>query len=147
MLPHTDQRDDEQVVLHWSKKNLEGDKKSDHYIVMVDQLWLWIFGGKISSEDSNRNLTTGSDTVITSFPQKWGQSGLDYDDGVLGTLLKHLDSSDRSPITSVYDLVTLITTHCSNVFDRSRATGKLPLHEYFESSIGAVVSRPPSLIT
>jgi len=59
MLPHTDQRDDEQVVLHWSKKNLEGDKKSDHYIVMVDQLWLWIFGGKISSEYSNRNLTNG----------------------------------------------------------------------------------------
>jgi hypothetical protein len=55
MLPQTDKRDDEQVVLHWSKKSLgtgdrKGDRKSDHYIVMVDQLWLWIFGGKITSE-------------------------------------------------------------------------------------------------
>jgi hypothetical protein len=55
MLPHTDRRDDEQVVLHWSKKSLKtGDmkdtRKGDHYIVMVDQLWLWIFGGKIIRE-------------------------------------------------------------------------------------------------
>jgi len=88
----------------------------------------------------------GSDTVITSFPQKWGRSNQPYDDGVLGTLLKYLESDNRPSITSVYDLVTIITAHCSNVFDRSRDTGKLPLHEYFESSIGTLVSECSSFV-
>jgi hypothetical protein len=86
------------------------------------------------------------DTVITSFPQKCGRSNQPYDDGVLGTLLKYLESENRPPITSVYDLVTIITAHCSNVFDRSRDTGKLPLHEYFESSIGALVGERSSFV-
>lgn len=148
MLPQTDQRDDEQVVLHWSKKSLgTGDRKSDHYIVMVDQLWLWVFGGKIPSAHFESQPDNKSDTVITSFPQKWGQAGQAYDDGVLGALLKYLDSENRPPITSVNDLVTTITVHCSNVFDRSRDTGKLPLHEYFESSIGTLVGeRSPFVI-
>jgi hypothetical protein len=55
MLRETDKRDNGQVVLHWSKKilkagNWKGNRKSDHYLVMVDQLWLWIFGGKITSK-------------------------------------------------------------------------------------------------
>lgn len=58
MLRQTDERDEDQVVLRWSRRMRRSrlrdepptvwepeDKTDDDYIVMVDQLWLWIFGG------------------------------------------------------------------------------------------------------
>jgi hypothetical protein len=148
MLPETEKRDTDQVALRWSQKSGEAQvKKEDGYIVMVDQLWLWVFGGRNSLAPVLDCHLTGPDTVITGFPQKWGQSSLAQPDGsIVGMINKHLNSDNREPISSVFDLVTLITTHCSNVFDRSRYSQKLELHDCFESSIGAVVSLPSSHI-
>lgn len=148
MLRETEKRDTDQVTLRWSQRSRKAQvNEEDGYIVMVDQLWLWVFGGRDNLAPFLDCHLTSPDTVITGFPQKWGQSSLAPSDGsILGMINKHLNSDNRSPITSVFDLVTLITTHCSNVFDRSRGSQKLELHGCFESSIGAVVGIPSSHI-
>ena len=148
MLPETEKRDTDQVALRWTQNGAETQvNREDGYIVMVDQLWLWVFGGRNNLAPVLNCHLTGPDTVITSFPPKWGQSSLAPSDGsIVGMISKYLNSDNREPIASVFDLVTLITTHCSNVFDRSRDSQELELHECFESSIGAVVGIPSSHI-
>ena len=103
------------------KKKLQEAK-----IFMVDQLWLWMIpaGGKFES-----------DIVVSSFPQRWRQPPYDALD--LQNLV--LNYPERPPVTSVYDMVTLITTRCINVLDRSQVPGDLQFLDFFESSIGNVV--------
>lgn len=83
------------------------------------------------------------ETVITSFPQRWGASKKDdpKDPDVLQSILRHLGTRDRDAITSAQDLVALITSHCLDVFYRCRHEDDLQFLEFFESSIGKVVSR------
>ena len=65
----------------------------------------------------------------------------EHEDDVLDRLLQYLRSGKlRRPVTTVYDLAILITTFCTNVFDRSSTSTQLRLHDLFECSIGAVVS-------
>lgn len=81
------------------------------------------------------------DTIVTSFPRKWTEPDGEHEDDILDRLLQHLRGDKlRRPITSVYDLVRLITTFCTNVFDRTSISTQLRLHDLFECSIGAVVS-------
>lgn len=124
MLSHTKKRDEDQVVRRHTKRS---DKNKDPKIVMVDQLWLWIIpaGGQYKS-----------DIVISSFPQGWRQDPFDKS-SLLESILNY---PERPPITSGYDLCSLITTCCANIFDRSRAPADLQLLEIFEISIGRVVS-------
>jgi len=135
MLDDTEKRDLDQVVERWVRSNnnhqssTEPEANSPN-IFMVDQLWLWVVRGR-------ENTPITSDTVITCFPQRWGQS---TEEDVLQNLLNYLVSTDRAPIASVYDLVDVITTYCSNVFDRSRVPKDLQFQEFFENYIGRVVS-------
>jgi hypothetical protein len=47
MLPETEKRDTDQVALRWTQNGAETQvNREDGYIVMVDQLWLWVFGGR-----------------------------------------------------------------------------------------------------
>lgn len=57
------------------------------------------------------------------------------------TILKNLQGSARAPITSVYDLAKLITSSCADVFDQYRIPPHFQFFDFFERSIGAVVSK------
>jgi hypothetical protein len=57
------------------------------------------------------------------------------------TILKNLQGSARAPITSVYDLAKLITSSCVDVFDQYRIPPDFQFFDFFERSIGAVVSK------
>jgi hypothetical protein len=47
MLRETEKRDTDQVTLRWSQRSRKAQvNEEDGYIVMVDQLWLWVFGGR-----------------------------------------------------------------------------------------------------
>jgi hypothetical protein len=61
------------------------------------------------------------------------------------TILKHLQGSARAPITSVYGLAKLITSSCADVFDPYKIPPDFQFFDFFERSIGAVVSNfnPP----
>ena len=85
-------------------------------------------------------MTIFVDTVVTCFPQSWGQLGEPDENDTLQQLLDRLESLDRSSITSVHDLVAEITNHCAGIFDRARAPGHLQFKEFFESAIGEAVS-------
>lgn len=124
MLSNTKKRDEDQVVYRHTKRT---NKNKDPKIVMVDQLWLWVIpaGGQYKS-----------DIVISSFPQGWRQDPFDKS-SLLESILNY---PERPPITSGFDLCSLITTRCANIFDRSRAPEDLQLLEIFEISIGKVVS-------
>ena len=62
--------------------------------------------------------------------------------GVVERLLHDLTTNKpRATIKSTEELTTMITTYCSNIFDRSRTTAELRLHEDFEASIGYVVRK------
>jgi hypothetical protein len=59
------------------------------------------------------------------------------------TILKHLQGTTRAPITSAYDLAKLITNSCANVFDQYRTPPDFQFFDFFERSIGALVSQAP----
>lgn len=56
-------------------------------------------------------------------------------------ILKHLQGKVRAPITSVYELANLITDTCVNLFDPYRASDDFQFFDFFERSIGDVVSK------
>ena len=122
-----------------SRRNVRKSKEQCN-MVMVDQLWLWILGGKAS-----RSLSPGGsayqskDTVVTSFPRKWTEPDGEHEDDILDRLLRYLHYKGRPSITSVYDFATLITTFCTGVFDRNSFSTHLRLHDLFVCSIGHVV--------
>ncbi|KAL7947725.1 hypothetical protein V8C42DRAFT_315409 [Trichoderma barbatum] len=91
-------------------------------VVMVDQLWMWILG---------------EDTIITSFPRRWGRNKPDSS-GVHKSLRKILGK--RKHIRSIYHLATLIIDQCSKVFfDRTQPTDDRPeVMDLFAQAIGTV---------
>lgn len=56
-------------------------------------------------------------------------------------ILKHLQGSARAPITSVYDLANLVTDACVNVFDQYEVPDEFEFFDFFEHSVGVVVSK------
>jgi hypothetical protein len=56
-------------------------------------------------------------------------------------IVKSLRDSGRNPITSVHHLANLITTCCVNVFDQHQIPEEFQFFEFFDRSIGIVVSR------
>ncbi|PNP51118.1 hypothetical protein THARTR1_08180 [Trichoderma harzianum] len=91
-------------------------------VVMVDQLWMWILG---------------EDTIITSFPRRWGRNKPDSS-GVHKSLRQILGKRKR--IRSIYHLATLIIDQCSKVFfDRTQPTDDRPeVMDLFAQAIGTV---------
>jgi hypothetical protein len=133
-----------------SKKPAPADSRqetkpaSNQKIIMVDQLWLWIVDQGINSFLSGSILKpdTTSDTVITSFPQRW--SGLDASndviDGVLQIVQNHLKSPHRHALKSVYDLASLIINNCTSAFESFRASGNHQYLDVFDNSICDIVN-------
>ncbi|UKZ47530.1 hypothetical protein TrVGV298_001750 [Trichoderma virens] len=97
-------------------------------VVMVDQLWMWILG---------------EDTIITSFPRRWGRNKPDSS-GVHKSLRQILRKRKR--IRSIYHLATLIIDQCSKVFfDRTQPTDDRPeVMDLFAQAIGNVANSTTS---
>lgn len=145
----TTERDEDQVVYRYAKKMWPDENESVHNILMVDQLWLWILdGGKLfdRSRVMKPSKTPLTDTVITSFPQRWDRRQFDNDLDVVESIRKHINLVEgRDPLRSAYDLAVLISSFCSEVFfEREDAPEpldeKLQFLEFFDKSIGDVVS-------
>jgi hypothetical protein len=90
-------------------------------------------GQQLGNPRSDRNPRTGS----------WSPLIQEDPLNVQRMILNHLTLSSRAPITSVYDLATLITDCCANVFDQYHIPDEFQFLDFFEHSIGAVV-RPVS---
>ncbi|KAK3354036.1 hypothetical protein B0T25DRAFT_224469 [Lasiosphaeria hispida] len=80
-------------------------------IVMVDQLWLWIL-------DEN--------TIITSFPRRWGKNRPDPS-AVHKALRLRFKYASQGQISSAYDVALMIVDECSRVFfDRASNDSRKP---------------------
>jgi len=84
---------------------------------------------------------------VTCFPQRWRE---DPRDGptVLRNVLEHLRSHNRSPLTSVYDLATVITQHCLGFVEKCEIPDQFEskFFDVFASSIGCAVGIPKSQV-
>ncbi|KAH0543141.1 hypothetical protein FGG08_002486 [Glutinoglossum americanum] len=118
----TEARDQDQVVYRYCKRNDKVPK-----IFMVDQLWLWILN---------------KDLIITSFPQRWKLSERRTFDVLSGII----EGMSDPKVTSVYDLASRITDHCSGVFYEDRHDNDFRFLDMFESSIGDLENREPELV-
>jgi hypothetical protein len=105
-------------------------EEPEHNILMVDQLWLWV----IEAVNDDRPAI-----VVSSFPNRNGLDSEDFDD-VQAAVLKRLNKRSRKPITSTPQLVTRIMATCLGIFDRSQESDMVQFSQFFESSIGRVVS-------
>ncbi|KAG7005734.1 DNA damage response [Physcia stellaris] len=98
--------------------------------------------------DIPKYISTKQNTIVTSFPRKWTEPDGEHEDDVLDRVLQYLRADkSRPPITSPLDLADIITTFCTNIFDRSSTMTQLRLHDLFECSIGAVAHREMRLFT
>ncbi|KAH8599991.1 hypothetical protein B0O99DRAFT_347159 [Bisporella sp. PMI_857] len=105
---NTDVRDSDQVISRYLRRKFPEQPVP---LVMIDQLWMWVIDDK---------------TVVTSFPQRWGEhaAGTDFSTfmnttDVLDSVLRYLDSKFRDPITSASALAESIMTRCLGLsFDR-----------------------------
>jgi len=85
--------------------------------IMVDQLWLWALD---ESEQSSRRVLgliwlIVIDTVITSFPRKWGRRTKDSSD-VEKRIRNRLRAATDDEVNSVVDLVIIIIDQCSRIY-------------------------------
>ena len=86
-----------------------------------------------------------ADTVITCFPEPWGQSNAKKArfDSVLDSIEQYLRLPGRRPITSVYDLATVIINECLQVFGRLQVPNEdLSFLDIFDASISDIVCIP-----
>lgn len=89
-------------MLNTDVYQVEKSDPSQHKILMVDQLWMWVLGKK---------------TVITSFPQRWRQPKKDPLN-VLESILTDINSGSRERVRSVYELAMIISGRCYGAYDR-----------------------------
>ncbi|EPE32023.1 hypothetical protein GLAREA_12105 [Glarea lozoyensis ATCC 20868] len=130
----TEDRDTNQVVQRYALKGLDkiDENQTDlllqSKLIMVDQLWLWILG---------------KGTVITSFPQGWGQAAGSEDEhvGMLEQIKQYLREPGRDPIRSAEALASVIIKECTQVFGRFQVSEKLQFLDFFDSSISDVADR------
>lgn len=128
MLSDTRQRDADQVVTRWARDYL---KISDHNILMVDQLWLWVIAG-----DRERNILP---SVVTCFPERHG-----VESGPLDDLRRNMMGSNMGnrqsilPIKTTADLVSRIVSTCSDVFSWSQKEELVRFLHFFEATVGKV---------
>jgi hypothetical protein len=98
----------------------------------------------------SENNKFSKETVITSFPQRWGEhaAATDMDTmmnmtNVLDSILRHLEVRVREPITSTFALSEMIMARCLGLdFDRMEWHHERYRYlEIFEYSINYVVRR------
>jgi hypothetical protein len=145
MLENTETRDESQVIQRWVGGKYQ-KVPSETYVLMADQLWLWI----VNDSESNDfhiafiELTGISDTVVTSFAEPWGESRESNHFDVLRRFTEYINSKDRSPVKSAHDLVTKIVRHCLNAYNWCNPPG-VDFQNIFEEAINSAVSDPPLL--
>ncbi|MCJ1353318.1 MAG: hypothetical protein MMC33_003303 [Icmadophila ericetorum] len=135
MLDDTEERDKSQVVYKWGQKARTSRWSShkttfsaDPYIMMVDQLWLWV---------------VDDFTVITSFPETWGKTSKD---DVSQRICAHIrDVKNRAPITTAPDLAAVLIKHYVNVLGRVKGPEYIRFIEFFESSVGEAADQETTL--
>lgn len=76
------------------------------------------------------------DTILTSFPPRWCKKN--HNDPYLFDSMNRFEGRPP-PITSSLDLLSLILSKCTHIFDPSAAEEDGKFMEYFESEIGEVV--------
>jgi hypothetical protein len=147
MLPNTEERDVDQILMKRIKKRTKD--KGSLKVVMVDQLWLWLFDGMLGSQRFCRILDNQMlillpclDVLITSFPQTWGQDtneGKNFD--LLTDLIEYIRGPRAEPFLSAHDLASTIVKRCSNVFtsDAKLLSPDPLLSEIYQEAIGVVV--------
>ncbi|KAK0636122.1 hypothetical protein B0T17DRAFT_69023 [Bombardia bombarda] len=132
MLRDTTFRDRTQVVSRWFNKSARNsnlfrhsmsDEHSRHNILMVDQLWLWVFCQKGQP-----------DTVISSFPIREGAERHLYDD----LQQQILQDEGRDPLHTTSDLVKQIMAACCRTLSPNQASESVNFYQSFESSIAHV---------
>jgi hypothetical protein len=87
------------------------------------------------------------DTIISSFPRRWGRNKPDYS-GVHKGIRSILDHLREGQIQSVYDLGLLIVNQCSTVFfDRTKPVDERPeLLDIFSNALSDIVSYISTLL-
>jgi ankyrin repeat protein/Mg2+ and Co2+ transporter CorA len=128
----TRQRDDDQVLLRYQRKDksdfdglvdaaMSDESAQDFDILMVDQLWLLVFGPEL---------------IVTSFPQKWRQPRMELPD-LLGRILEELGPRTGTPAQNVSELAVCIVSQCISACDHTpRQSGKASVLDMFSSSVG-----------
>jgi hypothetical protein len=151
----TSLRDQDQVVCRGTRS--KDDPEATTRVVMVDQLWLWIL-----DESKARNFSSfwnnfiprrpsleetvkitdsmNIDTILTSFPRRWGRNKPDSS-AVHRGIRDHLGKLDSGQINSIYDLALIIIDECSKVFfDRTKPLDQRPeVVDIFGSAISNIV--------
>jgi hypothetical protein len=124
-------RNSDQVVQRFMEAQ-EKWKDEEPHVLMVDQIWMVLL------ED---------DTLITSFPQRWGHTKLNEGNAAkladfAGIISKELSNEFRQPLTSAYDMTLLIIdTVTGALFNAAvHRNEKLQFFEFFERKIQEVVS-------
>ncbi|KAH8588879.1 hypothetical protein B0O99DRAFT_746454 [Bisporella sp. PMI_857] len=128
VLRSTEERDVDQILLRGGKRTQRHQEKSSLKVVMVDQLWLWMF----------------EDVLITSFPQTWRQTknaSNNYD--FLTNLVEHIRGPREEPFCSVKDLAVTIVKRCSTIFttDAKLLFPHPYLLEIYQEAIGDVSAK------
>jgi hypothetical protein len=141
-LHNTDMRDVDQVVYRETKRGKSIFRTSR--VLMVDQLWLYILDDSECPFPLRPNSANKTDTIISSFPRRWGRNKPDWS-GVHKGIRSHLDHVREGEIQSVYDLALLIMNQCSTVFfDRTKPVDERPeLLDIFSNALSHVVRPLP----
>lgn len=86
-------------------------------------------------------MGTNTDTVISSFPRRWGRNNPDPS-AVHRGIRDRLGALDSDEIRSVYDLAIVVVDECSKVFfDHSKVLDERPeVVDLFSSAISKIVS-------
>ncbi|KAF2436054.1 hypothetical protein EJ08DRAFT_224342 [Tothia fuscella] len=131
-------RNSDQVVQRFMGAQ-EKWKDEDANVLMVDQLWMVLL------ED---------DTLITSFPQRWGHTERHESNATkladfAGMISKELSNESRQPLTSAYDMILLIIDIVTtSLFDGAvHRNEKLRFFEFFERRIQEVTNSEAELFS
>jgi hypothetical protein len=131
---------------HQTKVQSKSRSKSRHKDSGVPD---WILGGRSKTKPSRNEKSRKErkfDFIVESRPssaeEKRRRSAFLQTDplNVHQSILKYLQGSARPPVTSVYDIATIIADTCVNVFDQYQVPDDYQFFDFFERSIGIVVS-------
>jgi len=138
-LQNTDGRDEDQVVYRETKRGKNISRTSR--VIMVDQLWLYVLDDSKLTLYSIKCNVNEVDTIISSFPRRWGRNKPDWS-GVHKGIRARLDHLREGEIQSVYDMALLIMNQCSTVFfDRTKPVDERPeVLDIFSNALSHVVS-------
>lgn len=89
--------------------------------------------------DNSTNFV-GLDTILSSFPRRWGRNKPDSS-AVHRGIRDHMGKVDGAEINSIYDLALIIVDECSRVFfDRTKPLDQRPeVVDIFGSAISNIV--------